>query len=114
MPPIVNNVFNRQNNKSLAGLDQPQALTVAANYTTPRLFGAASDFLTKLASWIARDWTYGIVLRYVSGFPFPTPQATTNLSSLVFQTTMVDRVPGVPLFTHDLNAIVLTRARHSC
>ena len=56
-----------------------------------------------MASWIARDWTYGVVLRYASGFPFPVPAATTNLSALVFQTARVDRVPGVPLFTHDLN-----------
>jgi hypothetical protein len=103
VPPIINNVFNRQNNKSLAGLDQPQALTVAANYTTPRLLSGGSDFLTKVASWIARDWTYGVVLRYASGFPFPVPAATTNLSALVFQTTRVNRVPGVPLFTQDLN-----------
>jgi hypothetical protein len=103
VPPIVNNVFNRQNNKSLAGLDQPQALTIAANYTTPRLFATTSGFLGKAASWIVRDWTYGAVLRYASGFPFPVPAATTNLSSLVFQTTRVNRVPGVPLFTQDLN-----------
>jgi hypothetical protein len=103
VPPIVNNVFNRQNNKSLAGLDQPHALTIAANYSTPRLFGGASALLSKAASWLARDWTYGLVLRYASGFPFPVPAATTNLSSLVFQTTRVNRVPGVPPFTEDLN-----------
>jgi hypothetical protein len=42
-------------------------------------------------------------MRYASGFPFPFPAATTNLNSLVFQTTRVNRVPGVPLFTKDLN-----------
>lgn len=103
VPPIINNVFNRQNNKSLAGLDQPQVLSVAANYTTPRVLAGSSSLVLRAASWIARDWTYGAVLRYASGFPFPVPAATTNLSSLVFQTTRVDRVPGVPLFTRDLN-----------
>ena len=103
VPPIINNVFDRQNNKSLAGLDQPHALSVAANYTTPILFGGRPEFLNKAASWVARDWAYGVVLRYASGFPLPVPAATTNLSSLVFQTTRVDRVPGVPLFTQDLN-----------
>ncbi|HEY6345616.1 MAG TPA: carboxypeptidase-like regulatory domain-containing protein [Bryobacteraceae bacterium] len=103
VPPIINDVYNRQNNKSLSGLDQPQILTVAANYTTPKVLAGRSDFASKLASWIARDWTYGAVLRYASGFPFAVPAATTNLGSLVFQTTRVDRVPGVPLFTEDLN-----------
>src|SRR5262249_50943768 len=58
---------------------------------------------SKVASWIVRDWNYGAVLRYSSGFPFAVPAATTNLNSLVFQTTRVNRVPGVPLFTQDLN-----------
>jgi hypothetical protein len=106
-PPIINNVFNRDNNKSLAGLDQPQALSVAANYTTPNILAGRSDFLSKAASWFARDWTYGAVLRYASGFPFPVPYSTTNMSTLEggtqAQNTLVDRVPGVPLFTENLN-----------
>jgi Carboxypeptidase regulatory-like domain len=102
-PPVVNDVYNRNNNKSLSGLDQPQILTLAANYTTPKVLTGRSDFASKAASWLARDWTYGAVLHYASGFPFTVPAATTNLSSLVFQTTRVDRVPGVPLFTQDLN-----------
>jgi hypothetical protein len=107
VPPIINNVFNRDNNKSLAGLDQPQALSVAANYTTPKLLGGRNGFLSKATSWIARDWTYGAVLRYASGFPFPVPYSTTNMSTLEggtqAQSTLVDRVPGVPLFTENLN-----------
>jgi hypothetical protein len=102
-PPIINDVWNRANQKSLSGLDQPQVLTVAANYTTPKVFANNSGFAPKAASWIARDWTYGAVLRYSSGFPFPVPTATTNMSSLTEQTTLADRVPGVPLFTTNLN-----------
>src|SRR5262249_47284935 len=101
--PIINDVFNRNNNKSLSGQDQPHILTIAANYTTPKVFASASGFVSKLASWVARDWNYGTVLRYSSGFPFPVPAATTNLNSLVFQTTRVNRVPGVSPFTVDLN-----------
>jgi hypothetical protein len=100
---VVNDVYNRNNNKSLSGLDQPQILTFAVNYTTPRVLTGRSDLASKAASWLARDWTYGAVLHYASGFPFTVPAATTNLSTLVFQTTRVDRVPGVPLFTQDLN-----------
>jgi hypothetical protein len=102
-PPVVNDVYNRNNNKSISGLDQPQVLTIAANYTTPKVFAGRSGFASQALSWIARDWTYGAVLRYGSGFPFTVPAATTNLSTLVFQTTRVNRVPGVPLFTQDLN-----------
>jgi hypothetical protein len=102
-PPVINDVWNRGNNKSLSGLDQPQVLTVAANYTTPKVFANNSGFAAKAASFIARDWTYGAVLRYASGFPFASPTATTNMSSLTEQTTLADRVPGVPLFTTNLN-----------
>ena len=59
--------------------------------------------MNKLMSWAARDWTIGAVLRYASGFPFKVPTATTNLSSFIFQGTNVDRVPGEPFYTVDLN-----------
>jgi len=101
--PVINDVFNRQNNKTLSGFDQPQALIVAGNYTTPKVFEGASGLMNKLMSWAARDWTIGAVLRYASGFPFKVPTATTNLSSFIFQGTNVDRVPGEPFYTVDLN-----------
>jgi hypothetical protein len=56
-----------------------------------------------VASWFARDWTLGAVMRYASGIPFKVPAATTGLASYVFQTSLVNRVPGVPLYTVDLN-----------
>src|SRR5215831_721712 len=59
--PIINDVYNRNNNKSLSGQDQPHILTIAANYTTPKVFAGASGFAAKTASWIARDWNYGTV-----------------------------------------------------
>ena len=99
--PVINDVFNRQNSKSLAGLDQPNQLVVAGNYTTPKL--NANSLAGRALSWAVRDWTYVTVLRYASGIPFNTPAATTNLNALVFQTTRVNRVPGEPLFTQDLN-----------
>jgi hypothetical protein len=102
-PPVINDVFNRMNNKSLSGLDQPHVISVAANYTTPTVLASSSNVGVKAASWAIRDWTYGVVLRYGSGFPFTVPAATTNLNSLVFQGTRVNRVPGQPLFTQDLN-----------
>jgi hypothetical protein len=100
--PVINDVFNRGINKSLSGFDQPHTLIVAGNYTTPKVpFG--NGFLGKVASWFARDWTLGAVMRYASGIPFKVPAATTGLASYVFQTSLVNRVPGVPLYTVDLN-----------
>jgi len=96
--PIINNVFDRQANKTLSGLDQPNSLLIAGTYNVPGLFKSASDFAGKALSWITSDWQIGGVLRYASGFPFRVPSATTNLNSLIFQSTLVERVPGEPLF----------------
>ena len=93
----------RQNNKTLSGFDQPQSLIISGSYTTPKVFVGASSFGGKVVSWAARDWTAGAVLHYASGFPFKVPTATTGLASFIFQGTNVNRVPGQPLFTVDLN-----------
>jgi hypothetical protein len=52
---------------------------------------------------MAKDWQIGTLLRYASGLPIQSPTATSNLATYTFQPTLMDRVPGVPLFTHDLN-----------
>ena len=96
--PIINNVFNRQGNKTLSGLDQPHSLMIAGTYNLPALFKSASDFASKMLSWVASDWQIGGVLRYASGYPFRVPASTTNLNALIFQNTLVERVPGEPLF----------------
>jgi hypothetical protein len=95
-------VFNRGINKQLSATDQPQALIVSANYTTPKLTVGAG-FAGKALSVAARDWTIGSVIRYASGIPIHVPTATTNLGTYVFQNAWVNRVPGQPLFTQDLN-----------
>jgi hypothetical protein len=100
--PATNNVFNRQVNKYLSGYDQPLLSVIAVNYTTPKLAG--SGWLgNKALSLAARDWQVGAVLRYGSGLPIQVPAATTNLATYTGQSTFVNRVPGVPVFTHDLN-----------
>jgi hypothetical protein len=95
--PATNDVNNRPVNKYLSGYDQPLLSVIAASYTTPTIKG------NKVLSLIARDWQIGTVLRYGSGLPIQVPIATTSLSTYTFQNTFVNRVPGVPLFTHDLN-----------
>jgi Carboxypeptidase regulatory-like domain len=101
--PVINDVFNRDNNKTFSGFDQPQSLIISGNYTTPKVLAGSSGFLSRVASWGARDWTLGTVLHYASGFPLKVPTATTSLATYIFQGTNDDRVPGQPLFTKNLN-----------
>ena len=97
--PIINDVFNRNANKTLSGLDQPNALIIAGTYRPPTLLAGASSFVSKALSWVTRDWQLGGVLRYGSGFPIRTPAATTSLNSQIFQGTLMERVPGQPFYT---------------
>lgn len=80
--------------KSISSFDQPQVFQLSAAYTTPK-FGGPRAF-----SWAARDWEVTAFLNYSSGLPIPVPAATTNLATnQLFQPTLADRVPGVPLYT---------------
>jgi hypothetical protein len=44
-----------------------------------------------------------VVLSYASGALIAVPTAQNNLSTLLFRGTLSNRVPGVPLYTTDLN-----------
>jgi hypothetical protein len=103
---LTNDVNNLRNNKYISLYDQPLVWNISINYTTPRIGG------NKVLSWIVRDWTYGAFLQYASGLPIQAPYANNNLNSLLFNAipgvpastgTFANRVPGVPLFTVDLN-----------
>ena len=94
---VVNDVFNLPIDKYLSVYDQPFLFNISLNYTTPKLD------INKALSWIARDWTIGAFAQYSSGFPIEAPIANNNLASALFQPTFANRVPGVPLFTQDLN-----------
>jgi hypothetical protein len=95
---VFNDVFNRNQNKYLSLYDRPFDFVLSLNYTTPRTGG------NKALSWIVRDWTYGASLEYASGTPIQVPNAQSNLNSYLFQgQSFANRVPGVPLYTVDLN-----------
>jgi hypothetical protein len=100
---FVNDVFNRPVQKDLSAFDQPLALVFSGSYTTPKLSGGNKFTSNKAVSWVARDWQIGTYLRYASGLPILAPGATTSLSTYLYQNTDMDRVPGVPLFTQNLN-----------
>lgn len=93
----VNDVFNRSQNKYLSQYDQPFLFNLSASYTTPKISG------TKILSWLARDWTTGAFLAYASGMPIQAPASNNALASSLFRGTFANRVPGVALFTKDLN-----------
>jgi hypothetical protein len=93
----VNDIFNRPQNKVLSVMDQKFSNVIAANYTLPK-WGS-----NKVLSYIVRDWQIGTILNYSSGFPILAPVAQNNLATLLFRGTFANRVPGVPLFTQDLN-----------
>ena len=100
----VNNVFNRQNAKTLSQFDQPLVSFISFDYTVPKFLGG-NGFAGKSASWLLRDWTVGALLQYRSGLPILSPAATvmTSATGPFFQSTFMNRVPGAPLFTQDLN-----------
>jgi len=70
----------------------------------PRLPGLKNNWLEKGAGWLLSDWQVGTLLSYSSGLPIPAPAATTSIANQLFQGSLMDRVPGVPLYTvSDLN-----------
>jgi hypothetical protein len=100
---IINDAFNRRNQKALSVFDQPFQFVFSGSYTTPRLSSGHSILGNKVLSWVARDWQLGTLLRYGSGTPIPSPTSTNSLATYLFQSTNFSRIPGVPLFAQDLN-----------
>ncbi len=95
-------VQNRGLSKTLSSLDQPFVTGIGFNYTLPP-WGK-----NRILSYAIHDWQLGGFLQYASGTPIAPPLVSTSptLATLAFQsaTTQVqNRVPGVPLFTQDLN-----------
>jgi hypothetical protein len=84
--------------KSISVFDQPFLLTIAGSYTLPKIAALMK------ASYILQDWQIGTLLTYSSGLPIPAPAATTPISNQLFQGSLMNRVPGVPLYlVSDLN-----------
>jgi hypothetical protein len=98
---VINDAFNRPNQKALSSYDQPFQFVVSGSYTTPKW--TASEPGLRIVSWLARDWQIGTLLRYASGLPISSPTSTNSMATYLFQSTLFNRVPGVPLFTQDLN-----------
>ncbi len=96
---VVNDVFNRANQKTLSSLSQPLATVVSFNYQVP----PPTFVKNRWVQAVARDWTLGGIFKYASGLPILAPVAQNNLSAALFQSTYATRVSGQPLFLKDLN-----------
>ena len=93
----MNNVFNRPLQKGISALSQPFVFALGSTYQLPTLGP------NRWVRAVVGGWTFGAILRYSSGLPIPVPLSQNNLSSLLFQTTYFNRVPGQPLFLDNLN-----------
>jgi hypothetical protein len=93
----VNNVFNRQNQKTISAADQPFFLNIAVTYRTPRLGPNA------LVRNVVGGWSMSAILTYSSGLPIAVPGSQNNLSQLLFRGTFANRVPGQPLYLNNPN-----------
>jgi hypothetical protein len=97
---VVNDVFNRNQNKYISIYDRPFTFNISVTYTTPATPG------NKVLAYASKGWTLGVALEYASGavLQVPVTQTSPNLSNLLFQgSSFANRVPGQPLFTVDMN-----------
>jgi Carboxypeptidase regulatory-like domain/TonB dependent receptor len=69
----INDVYNRMQNKQLAGQSRPFMLVTSFRYTTPSISGM------KALSYALRNWNIAGVLRYQSGEPIRTPASNNGL-----------------------------------
>lgn len=94
----VNNVFNRPNQKSIAYFSQPKVFVLNFNYEIPIM-----KTQNKLVRTVLGGWSLSGLLQYQSGLPIVAPASVNNLSTLLFQSTYMNRVSGQPLYLKDLN-----------
>src|SRR5215471_16596501 len=74
---LINDIFNRYQNKELAGQSRPFVLVTSFRYSTPGF--NADGKSTKALSWAVRDWNIAGVLRYQSGEVLRTPASNNGL-----------------------------------
>jgi len=78
--PVLNDPYNVPTIKQISGFDQPQVLVVSFSYTTPKADNVFGDKpMGRVASWVARDWTIGGVLKYASGQILQSPASNNTL-----------------------------------
>jgi hypothetical protein len=94
----INDVFNRNSNKSFSSFSRPIWMVLALNYTVPKVN------VHRYANYVLSNWTVGTVLQYGSGQPIGVPAtATINNAAALLRGTRAERVAGEALFLQDLN-----------
>jgi hypothetical protein len=93
----VNDQFNWPNRKALCGCDLPQVLAIAYNYVIPKMTSY------KPIRAVVGGWSLSGTLQYQNGGLIGVPGSQNNLSTLLFRSTLMNRIPGVPLFTENPN-----------
>jgi hypothetical protein len=76
-PNLINDVYNRDNNKQISGFSRPFILVTSFRYTTPGFVANGAGM--RALSWAARDWNIAGVLRYQSGEVLRTPTSNNGL-----------------------------------
>jgi hypothetical protein len=95
-----NDITNRAVNKDISAYSQPFVISYGVSYTSP----PPAFTQNKLLRNLLRDWTVSEFFRDASGMPIQAPAIQNNIQSVLFQTGgFMNRVPGVPLFTENLN-----------
>jgi hypothetical protein len=97
---VINDQFNRPNLKALSSADLPNVFVISYNYIIPKL--GRNRYVRALTG----GWTLSGVMNYQSGGLIAVPGAQNNLSTLLFRSTLSNRVPGAPLFLTDPNGHV--------
>ena len=80
---------------TISSLSEPLITVLAFNYELPVM---GQNFVMK---HLVAGWTFGGILRYASGLPIQVPAAQSQLATLLFRNTRMNRVDGQPLFVHD-------------
>jgi len=96
----LNNIFNRDVNRGITPDDIPFILNTGFSYETQR-YGVFAN--SRILSAVVSGWKIGGLLNYQSGALIATPTSSNNHAAWFGQSTLMNRVPGQPLYFGDPN-----------
>jgi hypothetical protein len=94
---VINDQYNRPNLKALSAADLPQVFVISFNYILPKVTP------NRYVRSVVGGWSISGTMQYQNGALVATPASQNNLSTLLFRSTLMNRVPGVPLYTQNPN-----------